>query len=246
MCGPTLNSLGGDFGLAPLIGKSLAIISDARFIGKNGNVVVERLLSISGEDTLTVNVKYKEQWNGKLPCRLHVISNELPRLGDASTAVVGRIVLLLLSRSWLGRENHRLESELCAELPGILNWSLDGLERLTFNNENRFTRPASAEEAIVAMRDLASPVGAFVREKCKLGADEQIEVGVLYAAYKTWCQNNEHPKPSKQVFGRDLRAATPSIRTGQSGGRSHRVRIYMGIALQDPDGADGEGASRYS
>ena len=105
VCGPTLNSLGGDFGLAPLLGKSLAVISDARFVGKNSNVVVERLLSISGEDTLTVNIKYREQWNGKLPCRLHVISNELPRLGDASAAVVGRIVLLPLSRSlaWQGK-----------------------------------------------------------------------------------------------------------------------------------------------
>ena len=35
VCGPTLNSLGGDFGLQPLIGKSLAVISDARFIGKD-------------------------------------------------------------------------------------------------------------------------------------------------------------------------------------------------------------------
>ena len=59
VCGPTLNSLGGDFGLAPLIGKSLAVISDARFVGKNSGIVVERLLSISGEDTLTVNIKYQ-------------------------------------------------------------------------------------------------------------------------------------------------------------------------------------------
>ena len=123
VCGPTLNSLGGDFGLAPLIGKSLAVISDARFVGKNSGIVVERLLSISGEDTLTVNIKYREQWTGKLPCRLHVISNELPRLGDASTAVIGRIVLLPLSRSWLGKEDHDLEAALLAELPGILNWS---------------------------------------------------------------------------------------------------------------------------
>jgi len=76
--------------------------------------VVERLLSISGEDTLMVNRKYKQQWTGKLPTRLHVISNELPKLGDASQAIVGRIVLLLLSRSWLHKEDHGLEPALAS------------------------------------------------------------------------------------------------------------------------------------
>ena len=50
VCGPTLASLSGEFGLAPLIGKSLAIVSDARLTGRHGGIVVERLLSISGED----------------------------------------------------------------------------------------------------------------------------------------------------------------------------------------------------
>src|SRR5438477_2298642 len=93
---PTLNSFGGEFGLAPLIGKPLAVISDARFAGKDASIVVERLLSISGEDSLTINRKFRDQWTGKLPTRLHVISNELPKLGDASTAIVGRMVLILL------------------------------------------------------------------------------------------------------------------------------------------------------
>jgi putative DNA primase/helicase len=233
VAGPTLNSLGGDFGLAPLIGKSLAIISDARFV-KNDHVVVERLLSISGEDTLTINRKYRDQWTGKLPSRLHVISNELPRLGDASTAIVGRIVLLMLSRSWLGHEDFDLEPALRSELPGILNWALLGLQRLTVDNENRFTRLISADEAITTLRDLASPVAAFVRERCAIGPKETVPVDELYAAFKAWADNNGHPKSPKQVFGRDLRAAVPAIRVGQPG-TTHRVRVYTGIALRGSD-----------
>ena len=84
-----------------------------------------------------------------------------------------------------------------------------GLERLTFHN--RFTRLESAEEAIVSMRDLASPTAAFVREKCMTGATREIEPDSLYGAYKVWCEDNEHPKASKHAFGRDLRAAVPSI-----------------------------------
>ena len=78
VAGPTLSSLSGDFGLAPLLGKSLAVVSDARLNGRGAHVVVERLLSISGEDTLTVNRKYRDQWTGKLPARLMLCSNELP------------------------------------------------------------------------------------------------------------------------------------------------------------------------
>jgi hypothetical protein len=48
--GPTLASLGGNFGLWPLLGKTLAIVSDARLSGRGDTaVVVERLLSVSGE-----------------------------------------------------------------------------------------------------------------------------------------------------------------------------------------------------
>src|SRR5262249_50597803 len=75
VCGPMLSSFAGEFGLAPLIGKSLAIISDVRFSGKNNTVVVERLLSISGEDRLTVNRKYRQQIDMKMPTRMHLISN---------------------------------------------------------------------------------------------------------------------------------------------------------------------------
>src|SRR4030095_16234340 len=56
---PTLAGLSTNFGLQDLIGKSLALISDARLSGKADNkVVVERLLSISGEDSLTIDRKY--------------------------------------------------------------------------------------------------------------------------------------------------------------------------------------------
>lgn len=230
VAGPTLSSLGGEFGLAPLIGKPLAIISDARFSGKNANIVIERLLSISGEDRLTVNIKHREQWCGKLPSRLHIISNELPKLGDASSAIVGRLVLLQTSVSWLGREDHGLEDALLGELTGILNWALAGLQRL--GTSNKFTPLTSADDAITAMRDLASPVGAFVRELCETGPNKRVLVDDLYQAYRVWAENNGHPKAAKHIFGRDLAAAMPAIKRIQVGTET-RIWHYAGIALRE-------------
>jgi putative DNA primase/helicase len=229
-----LSSLSSEFGLQPLIGKSLAVIADAR-IGKQSSIVVERLLSISGEDRLTVNRKFKEQWCGTLSARIHILSNELPKLNDASAAIIGRIVLLLLSNSWLGKEDLDLEPDLHRQLPGILNWALDGLQRLTVANANRFTQLPTSDDAILSLRDLASPVAAFVREKCKVGPKETILVDTLYAAYKIWADNNGHPKSPKHVFGRDLRAAAPSIDRAQLGSTNCRTPAYTGIRLCDPD-----------
>jgi putative DNA primase/helicase len=229
VAGPTLSSLSGDFGLAPLIGKPLAVISDARMARHGSQVVVERLLAISGEDLITVNRKYRDQWTGKLPSRFFVISNELPQLGDSSAAIAGRFVALLLTRSWLGSEDPTLEPELHAELPGILNWSLDGLRRLT--EQGRFTRPSSTDEAYRAIQDLASPIGAFVRDRCALGPEHQISVDEMWDAWKAWAEDNGHAKGTKQVLGRDLRAAHPRVTVHRPRVGDDRPRMYVGITL---------------
>ena len=244
VCGPKAASL-EDNKLEPLIGKALAVIGDMRATLKNQGAV-ETMLSISGEDTLTIDRKYREAWTGKLPTRIHIISNELPRLADASTAIVSRLVILLTTESWLGREDHDLENKIRKEMTGILNWALDGLYRLTVTNKNRFTLFAEADDAIRTMQDLASPVRAFVRERCKIGAHEegvdefQIKVDELYSTYKFWCEDAEQRKFSKVHFGRDFRAAFPSIKKRRLGDKK-RYFVYEGIRLrkdEDEDEAD--------
>jgi putative DNA primase/helicase len=140
---PTLASLGTNFGLSPLLGRPLAVVSDARLAGGNVHQVVERLLSVSGEDLLTVDRKYREPWTGKLASRFLIISNELPRFGDASGAIANRFIVLVMHQSFLGRENTRLTEELTGELTGILSWALDGLDRLT--RQGKFSEPQSSK-----------------------------------------------------------------------------------------------------
>jgi putative DNA primase/helicase len=232
VAGPTLSSLSTNFGLAPLIGKPLATIADARLPGAS-HVVVERLLSISGEDTLTIDRKFREPWTGQLPTRLMIMSNELPGFGDASGAIARRFIVLVLSNSWLGRENTKLTDQLAGELPGIFNWALDGLARLAENG--RFTEPKSSADAIVSLLDQASPISAFVRDCCDRDPAHEVPVDGIYAAWKTWCADNGRDKPgTKQAFGKHLNAAAPGIRTVQPReDGSRRYRAYQGIRLKE-------------
>jgi len=125
----------------------------------------------------------------------------------------------MTTRSWLGKEYHKLEEGL-TELPGILNWSLAGLRRLTINNGNRFSRYAAADEAITTMQDLASPVGAFARERCVLEAVAKIDTDKLYDAYKTWAELGEYPKFEGQLRAQSAGRMSP---LSASSGRATRA-----------------------
>jgi putative DNA primase/helicase len=228
--GPTLSSLTSGFGLAPLINKPLAIIADARLGGRADQaIIVERILSITGEDALDVDRKYRDAWTGKLPTRLVLISNELPKLTDASGALVSRLVLLRMTRSFLGQEDTGLFGRLEQEMPGILIWALGGLARL--QKRGRFVQPRSGQELLETMDDFASPVTAFVRETCTIRPGSEIPVDDLYQRWKIWCDAAGRPPGSTQVFGRDLQAAFPIISVRRPRVNGEQVRVYSGIRL---------------
>ena len=229
--GPTLASLGTNFGLSPLLGKPLAIVSDARLSNASPtSTIVERLLSITGEDMLTVDRKYREPWSGKLPTRFVILTNELPKFRDSSGAITNRLLILQMLESFLGREDHELDEKLRSELPGILLWALKGLDRLVRNG--RFTVPTESTDAVNLMADLASPVAAFVRDRCDRGHDCRVPVDALYMEWKDWAEDNGHHPGAKSSFGRDLRAVAPEIKISNPRISGVPVRCYERIAIR--------------
>jgi P4 family phage/plasmid primase-like protien len=231
--GPTLSGLSSDFGLAPLIGKPLAIVSDARISGRtDAGVIVERLLTISGEGRVDIDRKYQEAWTGKLPTRFVLISNELPRLTDSSGALAGRMILLRLTRSFYGDEDLGLFDRLVPELPGIFLWACKGWERL--RELGAFIQPQTGQELIEHLEELASPVLAFVRERCKTEEPGlQVECKRLFETWCEWCKSVGRKEPGTSAsFARDLRAACPVVSTSQTRVDGVPTRFYKGIDLR--------------
>ncbi len=234
--GPTFSSLATNFGLAPLIGKPCAIIPDARVSGRSDRaLIVERLLAISGEDHLTIDRKHLPSWEGKLPTRLTIISNELPRLSDSSGALAGRLIILRLTRSFYGNEDERLTDLLLSELPGILLWAIEGWARL--RDRGRFVQPESGRELVEMMEDLSSPVGLFLSERCRIEPNLEVKIEDLFNAWKDWCASKNRSSPgTEQELGQNLHAAIPTLRTirpWETDGP--RKRVYRGIGLCDQD-----------
>jgi putative DNA primase/helicase len=230
---PTLSSLSGNFGLQGFIGKHAAIVHDARLGNRSDQqVIAERLLSISGEDTQTIDRKFQTEWTGHLPTRFLILSNELPAIADASGALASRFIIFTLQHSFLGQEDRGLTKRLLEELPGVLNWAIEGWASLS--KRGHFVQPASSSEAILDLEAATSPIKAFVRDCCTIGPERSVHTDELYQEWRRWCEKSGRDRPGAiQKFGRDLRSALPAVHTSQSRGSDRsRLRVYQGIGIQ--------------
>lgn len=235
----TFAALGESFGMENLLGKRLALIPDARLSGRTDTAtVVERLLSISGEDAQGVNRKNRSKLTTRLRCRFVLASNEIPRLPDAAGAVESRFHVLNMPNSWLGREDLHLGEKLAAELRGILRWAAEGWVRLR-KQGMRFTQSAASESHHRELADLSSPIKAFVRQACETGPEFVTEIQVLFKAWQRWNQQRRREVPPAQTFGRDLKTAFPTVTVGQARNAGTRARVYRGIGLR-PEGEWGD------
>lgn len=233
---PTMSSLAGPFGLWPLLNKMAAIISDARLSGHvDAMAILERLLSISGGDPQNIDRKCLPTVTAvMMPVRFTILTNEIPRLTDASGAIASRFIILQMTRSFLGREDKELDRKLAGELSGILNWSIRGWQRL--HERGRFVQPESGGDVLKELRDIASPVGMFVREVCAVGPEWSVDVSDIYSAWCDWCrQHGRDHTGTEQTFGKDLRAAIPGLSIARPRSNGDRIRRYNGVGF-NPSG----------
>ncbi|MER9212839.1 phage/plasmid primase, P4 family [Mesorhizobium sp. M0663] len=229
---PKLSDFGETFGMQNLIGKSLAVISDARGQGRsNPHAAVENILTITGEDPVSIHRKYKSDWNGVLNTRIIMMANTIPKLKDASGVIVTRFIVIEFRESFYGRENPNLTSELLAELPGIINVWIEGLKRL--RARGRFEQPESGQELLDLMDENTGPVKRFVEEMCTVGPDHTISKKLFNMELNEWLRDHGHYAMADETIGTDLYALQLGIRATKPRLEGKHVPHYAGITLTE-------------
>ncbi|RWM22617.1 MAG: hypothetical protein EOR73_07065 [Mesorhizobium sp.] len=228
---PKLHDFSETFGAQNLIGKTVAVIADQRGTGK-GNLAVENILSITGQDPQSIRRMYKGHWNGLLPTCVVLISNGPPNLKDPTGVVVTRFIVISFTESFFGRENLTLTDELIAELPGIINIWLDGYRRL--KQRGRFLQPESGLEYLDQMDENAGTVKRFVSDMCAVDREYEISKSMLYERFNEWAKEHGHHSMADSTFASDLLGLHIGIKP-----RRHRnpegkfVPYFAGITLTD-------------
>ncbi|MGH6670740.1 MAG: DNA primase family protein [Xanthobacteraceae bacterium] len=236
---PSIKELSGRFGLWGCLGKSLITITDMDIDSRTeiGNAATS-IKAITGEDMISVERKNKDPWAGLMAGRIWLAANGLPDFGSHASAICTRVRVLPFFVSFLGREdrdltNRRGTGKLQMELPGILNWALDGLDRLRENG--RFTECIESESAKNRMLYQSQPIRGMVEDLCELRADVHIDKAVLYSVYVTYCNGAGERPISSNKFAEKLLEIYSVVGSSRRSikGSEHRPPIFAGIRLKE-------------
>ena len=225
---PTLHDLTLDSGRQDLIGKSVAMVRDMN-TDDRGNVseAATHLASISGGDKVSVFRKFKSAWNGKLKVRFLLAGISLPNFGDHATSLEPRLIVFPFPVSFAGREDYELDDKLTAELPGILNWALDGLDMLKL--DGRFYEPLACIKAKHDIIHGSDPIRGFGSEACEFDPTYSCSKDDLFATYVEYCRQTEAHPFARGAFCGKFAVAYPQVTEGRPGSDGKRSHVFRGV-----------------
>ena len=198
-----LEDLYSTFGLKGLIGKRLNVIEE---VGGNYYQAHKLKKLISGEE-LTINMKFKDQFKFKPQAKFVFAVNTMPRVDDSSSATERRMVVVQFNNNFRDNPNIRLRFSgglLSQELPGILNWMLEGYRSLML--EGNFVKTEEQSQSLAEYREENSSVDGFIGE-CLLFSPDALETtSKLYGEYKDYCSKDGRKYKSMIAFTKEMKA----------------------------------------
>lgn len=221
-----------NFAAFQLFGKLANVVGDQGFLESADE---GKLKTLTGGDLMMFEQKGRDPFSAVNRAKLVFACNTLPTFGDKSEAVWNRLQAVSFTYTVpADRKNPALLTDgyWAEELPGILNWSLDGLQRFR-SNRGRFTRSAVCEAVKHEHRQDSNPARRFLLETYEFTNREGdlVPVGHLYDEYRAWAPAEGCNKLlTRNKFGKEVDAAFPGVekaKTCRVGEESTRCRVGL-------------------
>ncbi|HJZ57431.1 MAG TPA: phage/plasmid primase, P4 family [Gemmataceae bacterium] len=174
------------FGTFPLFGKLANIMGDENTFDRANE---GKLKALTGGDAVSFEEKHKTPFFGPNTAKVVFGCNTVPEFEDQSEGVWNRLLILPLKKV-IPKERQRPEMLTAGfwadELPGILNWSLDGLDR--YRSNRGVTEAKAVVRAVKSHRADSDPARRFLTENYYDPGDGEPMVSSEgpYAHYRNW------------------------------------------------------------
>ena len=236
------STLGDRHGLAGAENALLIQIPDASVGARVSPAATTRLKEISGGDRVPVRPLYCPTVSMVLPGCLWINANGILNFGNDADAICARLLgfphdnYVPADKRDLTLKDKRKSPLLTVEaLTGILNWALEGLDRL--NERGHFEEwPESIDMKRLMLLESNSVV-AFIDANCELRPDAVTDKDTLHHAFRDYCARQGLSYKIEAHFASALRNAALNLgmiltdhrpRVGKD-----RVHEWCGIALND-------------
>ncbi|MGC8676527.1 MAG: phage/plasmid primase, P4 family, partial [Candidatus Micrarchaeia archaeon] len=184
------------FLVANLYGKLANIRSELPFRALNDTGVFKHL---TGGDPITADVKFGHPFTFVNTAKLIFATNKIPKTPDDSDAFYRRWVIISFPYKFSAnpapsekQANPNLVSEIIeSELPGVLNWLLEGLRRL-IKNGWRLSASQTTEEIRLDYIRRSDTVKAFIEDAITVKQGAYTPKNELYDAYVDYCRKNKY------------------------------------------------------
>jgi len=175
------------FALANLPGKRLVMSTEQPSMYLRSTWILNAL--ISGE-TVTIEQKNQKAYTIIPQAKVAFAMNDLPKVSDASNGLFRRVKVIKFPLLREEDRNETLKFLISKEAPGILNWAIEGLQRL--RTRKKFDVPQSVRDATEDFKRENDKAAMFLEECCVVDAEARTQSQLLYEHYKTWCLDNGH------------------------------------------------------
>jgi putative DNA primase/helicase len=210
------------FTLADLPGKTLVVASEQPSAYLASTNTLNAI--ISGEP-IQVERKYRDPFTVIPRTKVCWAMNELPRVADANSGLFRRVKVVGFPKLPEDKRDPEIKQLIEQEGAGILNWALEGLNRL--NQRGHFEVPAGVLDATKQFRENNDVPALFIEDRCIRGAGFEMPAARLYREYKYWCEENGHRPQSS------TRVAADWQRLGFERKRTMSGTVYQGLKLDE-------------
>lgn len=180
----------------------IARLKGARFVNASEmnagkKVDISLLKEATGGESLTARFLYAEHFEFTPEFKLFLAANHKPEINTQDEGIWRRVRLVPFTvRIPEHERDPKLALKLRDELPGILNWALEGCRKWQAEG---LGCPEAVQAATKEYQEDQDPLAEFLSQRCILKPSGEVLFGSLYKAYNEWCAvNNATVETSKK------------------------------------------------
>ena len=175
------------------IPNDLAALKSARIVtaaeSEEGQRLAEsQVKHMTGGDRISARFLHAEWFDFRPQFKIWLATNHKPRIRGTDNAIWRRIRLIPFEVTIPEDEQDKhLARKLVGELPGILNWAIEGCLEW---QRGGLKEPTAIGEATQRYRDEMGHLTHFLDECCAINKQARAQAGPLYQAYREWCEKS--------------------------------------------------------